>query len=162
MATTSDAATTDLRIVKDPTTPKEKAIVDEALADPNASNPAIADRVEDELGERPDPSWVSRVRSSFLTEDVDDDYDTSKIDDVVARLDRVEDAVDDVASDGDVERATEAVEDLTDTVEVLIAEVQDLKDQMALIEDMVARDINDDVVEYVLKKELDRVGDSVR
>lgn len=147
----------DLRIVKDPTTPKEKAIIDAVLDDPNASNPAIAERVESELGEAVSASWVSRVRSSFVREADADQYDTSKVDDVVARLDRLESAVDEAATDDDFDRVIAAVEGLTESVETLIAEVRDVRDTVDLIEDMVARDINDDVVAYVLKKELDRV-----
>lgn len=157
MAQAQTRTANDLRVVKDPTTPKEEAIIDEVLDDPEASNPAIADRVEDRLGERPDPSWVSRVRSSFLTEDVEGDYDTSKIDEVVARLDRVEDVAHDAASAEDVDRTIDAVEDLTDAVEALSGEVREMKASIALIEDMVARDITDEVVGHVLKKELDRV-----
>lgn len=156
MATTQTAST-DLRVVKDPTTPKTNAIVEEVLNDPEASNPDISDRVEDRLGERPDPSWVSRVRSSHLSEDVDREYDTSKLDDVVARLDRVEDVAQDAARAEDVDRAIAAVEDLTEAVDALREDVRDIHASIDLIEDMVARDITDDVVGYVLKKELDRV-----
>jgi len=130
------------------------------LDDPEASNPTIADRVEDRLGERPDPSWVSRVRRKHLTESEPEpggEGPSNKIDDLIDRLDRVEDVAQDAARAEDVDRATDAVEDLTEAVDALAAEVREVKASIALIEDMVARDINDDVVSYVLKKELDRI-----
>jgi len=123
------------------------------LDDPEASNPTIADRVEARLGERPDPSWVSRVRRKHLTESEPEpggEGPSNKIDDLIDRLDRVEDVAQDAARAEDVDRATDAVD-------ALAAEVREVKASIALIEDMVARDINDDVVSYVLKKELDRI-----
>ena len=166
MAQAQSGSATDLRIVKDPTTPKTEAIIDEVLDDPEASNPTIADRVEDRLGERPDPSWVSRVRRKHLTEPepgggeeaaVDVERPSNKIDDLIDRLDRVEGKVEDVGSVEDVDRAIDAVDDLTEAVDALAAEVREVKASVALIEDMVARDINDEVVSHVLKKELDRI-----
>lgn len=160
MAQAQAGSTTDLRIAEDPTTPKTEAIIDEVLDDPEASNPTIADRVEDRLGERPDPSWVSRVRRKHLTESEPEpggEGPSNKIDDLIDRLDRVEGKVDEVGSTEDVDRAIAAVEDLTDAVEALRDEVREVQASVALIEDMVARDINDDVVSYVLKKELDRI-----
>jgi len=162
MAQAQAGSTTDLRIDKDPTTPKTEAIIDEVLDDPEASNPTIADRVEARLGERPDPSWVSRVRRKHLTETEPEpgggvEDPSNKIDDLIDRLDRVEMKVEDVGSTQDVDRAIDAVEDLTEAVDALAVEVREVKASVSLIEDMVARDINDDVVSYVLKKELDRI-----
>ena len=50
-----------------PTSEKARTIV-EAARDlgPNASNPDVADEVEARIGDRPDPSWVSRVRSKYI------------------------------------------------------------------------------------------------
>jgi hypothetical protein len=58
-------------VVEDPTTPKQEAIVEAILEDPDASNGDIADRVADRLGdpdERPSTSWVSRIRNEKLAE----------------------------------------------------------------------------------------------
>lgn len=91
------------RVVKEPTTPKEKAIVNSVLSYPEATNKEIADMVEDEIGDSTDPSWVSRVRNEFLEEvdDLDeahgdaDDFDEADVEgDVMLRLERIEDKVD--------------------------------------------------------------------
>lgn len=90
------------RVVKEPSTDKERAIVNAVLSYPEATNREIADVVTDELGEKTDPSWVSRVRNEFL-DDADaedeaheslDDFVHESVDDVMARLDRIEDKVD--------------------------------------------------------------------
>jgi len=50
-----------------PTSEKSRTIVEVARdLGPEASNPDVADEVEDRIGDRPDPSWVSRVRSKYV------------------------------------------------------------------------------------------------
>lgn len=170
-STTDDEPTTTLVVVKDPQTPKEKSIVDHAIDDPHASNPTIADRVENDIGERPDESWVSRVRSTFLAEadgtddpppgnDTDVDFDS-----VIERLDRVEDAVDGIADDfahggGDVDEAIDAVEALTESVDALRDDVRAMNSRLERIEDMVARDVTEDVERVILHRRLAELEDA--
>lgn len=158
---TTDESTTTLTVVKEPKTPKEKSIIDHAIDDPHASNPTIADRVEEDIGERPDESWVSRVRSTFLAEaDGTDDPPPGNgdFDSVVDRLDRVEDAVDSIADDfaggGDVEAAIEAVDAVNENVEALRKDVAAMNSRLERIEDMVAREVTPDVERVILHRRL--------
>lgn len=84
MSTIAQPASGRFRIVDEPTTPKQKAIVEAIQENPNASNDTIADRVGERLGddERPSASWVSRIRSTKLAEvdDVPDDVSWEDVD----------------------------------------------------------------------------------
>lgn len=60
-----------------PTSEKGRTIVEVAREmGEDASNPDVADEVEDRIGDRPDPSWVSRVRSKYPVHVDEDDFDT--------------------------------------------------------------------------------------
>lgn len=61
------------RVVSEPTTPKQEAIVEAIMNNPDGSNNDIADAVEDAVGDRPSASWVSRIRSEKLAEVADVD-----------------------------------------------------------------------------------------
>jgi len=166
---TDDEPTTTLVVVKEPKTPKEKAIIDRAIDDPHASNPTIADRVEEDIGERPDESWVSRVRSTFLAEadgTEDPPPGNGDFDSVVERLDRVEDAVDSIADDfaggGDVEAAIEAVDAVNENVEALREDVAAMNSRLERIEDMVAREVTPDVERVILHRRLAELEDRDR
>lgn len=126
----SSQATTD-RTRDEPTSEKARTIADVAREmGPNASNPSIADEVEARIGDRPDPSWVSRVRSKYVDDhddgfapppdtEVDVDPDGDDVDELMLRVDmlagRLErytshvDAVEDALTD--LERRVEAIED---------------------------------------------------
>jgi len=98
-----------------------------------ASNPDVADEVEARIGDRPDPSWVSRVRSKYDVHADPDDFDTDdapdtrrapppeapggadapeqilvRVDTIAGRLDRFASAVE------DLEERVAAIEDAVD------------------------------------------------
>lgn len=182
MATASTANTEEVRIVKEPRTEKTAAIIEAALQSPNASNPDIADAVEDAIGDRPDESWVSRVRSNYL-EDVSDEPDVDEddpedvaIDDggggteavgvagdvatVIDRLDDVEDAVDRIAHDARTnDRTFDRVETLTESIGALRDDVAAIHDRLDRIEDMVAKNVTEDVERVVLERRLSELTD---
>jgi hypothetical protein len=70
MPNENNSASVRYRVVEDPTTPKQNAIVEAIIENPSASNAQIADAVEERLGEeeRPSASWVSRIRSEKMVE----------------------------------------------------------------------------------------------
>lgn len=70
MPNENETASVRYRVVEAPTTPKQNAIVEAIIENPSASNAAIADAVEERLGEeeRPSASWVSRIRSEKMVE----------------------------------------------------------------------------------------------
>jgi len=72
MSAQTQPASGPFRVVDEPTTPKQEAIVEAIMNHPDASNGDIADAVEDAVGDRPSTSWVSRIRSEKL-EKVDTD-----------------------------------------------------------------------------------------
>lgn len=82
MSTQTKPASGRFRVVDEPTTPKQEAIVEAIMNDPDASNGDIADAVEDAVGDRPSTSWVSRIRSEKLTEVDTDDVEVDGWEDV--------------------------------------------------------------------------------
>jgi len=128
-----------------PNSEKARTIV-EAARDlgPDATNPDVADEVEDRIGDRPDPSWVSRVRSKYAADfdskaadapraPVDGDVPVIGRNDVILRVDAIA---------GRLERYAEHVDAIEDAITDLEARVDDL-------EDAADRDVDDELAEAV-------------
>lgn len=123
-----------------PNSEKSRTIVESARdLGPEATNAEVADEVEDRIGDRPDPSWVSRVRKKYVgtestvdskaddaprapAEDDDAPYDADdlwlRVDALAGRLDRFTSnvgAIDQAVSE--LEGRVEALEDAVDDVD---------------------------------------------
>lgn len=163
--------TRDLRVVKEPGSEKSEAIVEATLQYPDATNGEIADVVESKIGERPDESWVSRVRRDHL-EEVDDTDDTimaaseamssgSIVDDtdtpeaVVDKVARLERQLDGAASEEDVDRLIDAVDSLAGAIDALTNEVIDIKDRIDSLETLFGDELSDQMVASLLRKKAD-------
>lgn len=122
-----------------PTSEKSRTIV-EAARDlgPEATNADVADEVEDRIGDRPDPSWVSRVRKKYVgtedtvdskpddaprapAEDTDAPYDDEdlwlRVDALAGRLDRFTSNV------GAIDKAVSELEARVEELEAAVEEV---------------------------------------
>lgn len=97
----------------------------------DASNPAVADEVEDRIGDRPDPSWVSRVRSKYAVHADPDDFDTDDGDDGggASRSPPPE------ASTGSPSRSD--VEDLMVRVDMIAGRLERFADNVDALEDLI-------------------------
>lgn len=128
-----------------PNSKKARTIV-EAARDlgPDATNPDVADEVEDRIGDRPDPSWVSRVRSKYAGDfdskaadapraSGDSNFPTLGREDVILRVDAIA---------GRLERYAEHVDAIEDALTDLEVRVDDL-------EDAADHDVDDDLAEAV-------------
>jgi len=123
-----------------PTSEKASTIV-EAARDlgPNASNPEVADEVEERLGDRPDPSWVSRVRSKYIDDTTfapppdESEADDTDVDELMLRVDMIAGRLDRYTSH--VEAVEQALTDLENRVDAIededVHEADDLADAFA-------------------------------
>lgn len=135
-----------------PNSQKARAIV-EAARDlgPDASNPSIADEVEERLGDRPDPSWVSRVRSKYVDHD-DSNFapppesgastERDDVDELLLRVDMIAGRLDRYTSH--VEAVEQALTDLEERVDAIeddpAADADDLADAFVALGERLRTD----------------------
>lgn len=121
----------------EPNSKKSRAIVEVARElGAEATNADIADEVEDRIGDRPDPSWVSRVRKKYVGDGDSNDDDAPRApaeaepptvgrQDIVLRIDTLAGRLDRFTSNveaidkavADLERRVEELEDTVDRID---------------------------------------------
>ena len=137
---------------KAPTSEKSRTIVEVARERPDASNPAIADEVENRIGDRPDPSWVSRVRSKYVdgTDDAPepspppaDTATDADVEELMLRVDTVAGRLERFAGNvGELERTIADLERRVDAIEAADTDVD--TDDLADAFDAISRRFRDD------------------
>lgn len=159
----------ELRIVKMPESEKGRAIAEASLDYPDATNAEIADVVEQKIGDRPDESWVSRVRNNNLGTDAADDaredadvgLDSPPEGSVVAKVADLEDRLDDAAEADDVDRLIDAVDSLAAAIDAMATEVEELNDRVEEIEFILGEEVTDQLVARLLRKRADDIDTTV-
>lgn len=126
----------------EPNSELARTIVRVAHEMPDATNGEIADEVEDRFGERPDPSWVSRVRRKYgqtaPTPGVTGSTSEHSPDEVEALLIRMDTLA------GRLDRYASAVEALEDRVDELEDDVDDVDEPEVTWETLADRITEDE------------------